>query len=138
MQKPDGLVVLESATLPDRLFALEMTDLPGISDRREGRLNDGGIRTVEQFVACLPDMHGRSGAVCLAKECGIAFTGTTWKVPRRRKPSSVIRGCWSPISARLRREEYFATVLTCMCGTWRVLAGRQPRDSRRDRITSSF
>ncbi len=49
MQKPDGLVVLEPETMKERLFALGLTDLPGINVRMEARLNQAGIRSVEDF-----------------------------------------------------------------------------------------
>lgn len=49
MQKPDGLVILEPETMTERLFRLKLTDLPGINVNMEARLNNAGIRTVEQF-----------------------------------------------------------------------------------------
>lgn len=51
MQKPDGLVVLEMADLPQRLHALELRDFCGIGPSMEQRLNDAGIHTVEQLCA---------------------------------------------------------------------------------------
>lgn len=38
MQKPDGLVVIQSEELPDRLFGLQLRDFPGIGARMEERL----------------------------------------------------------------------------------------------------
>jgi DNA polymerase-4 len=49
MQKPNGLVILEPATMAERLFKLKLTDLPGINVNMEARLNKAGIRTIEQF-----------------------------------------------------------------------------------------
>lgn len=49
MQKPDGLVILEPDTMAAKLFALHLTDLPGINTRMEARLHKAGIRTVEQL-----------------------------------------------------------------------------------------
>lgn len=49
MQKPNGFVILDQANLQDRLFRLDLTDLPGINTRMEQRLNKAGIKTVEQF-----------------------------------------------------------------------------------------
>lgn len=51
MQKPNGLVVLELADLPQRLFALELRDLNGIGRAMETRLQACGITTVEQLCA---------------------------------------------------------------------------------------
>ncbi|MGH1350553.1 MAG: DNA polymerase Y family protein [Methyloligellaceae bacterium] len=49
MQKPDGLVVLEPGAYKERLFEMELRDLPGINTRMEARLNLARIFTVEQF-----------------------------------------------------------------------------------------
>jgi DNA polymerase-4 len=49
MEKPDGLVVIDESDLPEILFRLELTDLCGIAEAREGRLHACGIRTVEQL-----------------------------------------------------------------------------------------
>lgn len=51
MQKPDGLVVLESSDLPQRLHALELRDFCGIGPSMERRLLQAGIRTAEQLCA---------------------------------------------------------------------------------------
>lgn len=51
MQKPDGLVVLDTPELPQRLFGLSLRDLPGIGRRMEERLDRKGIRTVEDLCA---------------------------------------------------------------------------------------
>lgn len=49
MQKPDGLIVLEAADLPDALFRLQLRDLCGIGHNMEIRLKANGIATVEQL-----------------------------------------------------------------------------------------
>lgn len=59
MQKPDGLVILDDDNLRDRLFALKLTDLPGINVRMEARLHKSGIRSVEQFWSLSPK-HARA------------------------------------------------------------------------------
>jgi DNA polymerase IV len=46
MQKPDGLVTIESHDLPHCLYGLELRDLCGIGRRMEERLKLHGIRTV--------------------------------------------------------------------------------------------
>jgi len=51
MQKPDGLVVLETDDLPHKLHALELRDFCGIGPSMEKRLLRAGIRTVEQLCA---------------------------------------------------------------------------------------
>lgn len=88
MRKPDGLVVIEQADLPDILHSLELTDLCGISASMQARLHGVGIHTVAQLTAAskhtlrvawggiegdrmwarlrgqwLPERHGERGSV---------------------------------------------------------------------------
>jgi DNA polymerase-4 len=51
MEKPDGLVALPPDILPHALRQLTLRDLPGIGARTEKRLNEKGIRTMEQLLA---------------------------------------------------------------------------------------
>ncbi|PHZ85867.1 Y-family DNA polymerase [Paremcibacter congregatus] len=49
LHKPDGLTVIESHELPDRLVHLNLRDLPGIGRRMERRLSDAGITSLKAF-----------------------------------------------------------------------------------------
>jgi DNA polymerase-4 len=51
MEKPDGLIALPLDILPEALRHLTLRDLPGIGARTETRLNEKGIRTMEQLLA---------------------------------------------------------------------------------------
>jgi len=51
MEKPDGLVALTLDILPQALRQLTLRDLPGIGARTEKRLNDKGIRTMDELLA---------------------------------------------------------------------------------------
>jgi DNA polymerase IV len=51
MVKPDGLVMIEKAELPDRLFDLDVRALSGIGAKMEKRLAQHGIRTVRDLAA---------------------------------------------------------------------------------------
>ena len=51
MQKPDGLVVLESKDLPHKLHRLKLTDFVGINYRMAHRLNGAMIFNAEQLCA---------------------------------------------------------------------------------------
>jgi len=51
MQKPDGLVVIHRHELPQRLFSLKLTDLPGIALRMQRQLNRRGITSVQELCA---------------------------------------------------------------------------------------
>ncbi len=49
MQKPDGLVVIETSDLPDCLYRLELKDLSGVGRKMSVRLNRFGIYTVKDL-----------------------------------------------------------------------------------------
>ena len=51
MVKPDGLVLIEKAELPERLFALDVRALSGVGKQMEKRLAAHGIRTVRELCA---------------------------------------------------------------------------------------
>ena len=51
MEKPDGLVALPLDILPTALHQLTLRDLPGIGARTEKRLNEKGIRTMDDLLA---------------------------------------------------------------------------------------
>ena len=51
MVKPDGLVVIEKAELPDRLFDLEVRALSGVGKQMEKRLKRQGIATVRDLAS---------------------------------------------------------------------------------------
>ena len=58
MQKPNGLVLLEPDSMAEKLFTLDLTDLPGINHAMEARLHKAGIRTVQQLWNIAPK-HAR-------------------------------------------------------------------------------
>ncbi len=51
MEKPDGLVALPLDILPQALQGLNLRDLPGVGARTEKRLNERGIRTMDELLA---------------------------------------------------------------------------------------
>ncbi|CAN5634997.1 DNA polymerase IV [soil metagenome] len=64
MQKPDGLVVLEAAQLPERLFDLKLRDIAGIGAKMERRLARDGINDIRQLCERRP------------RDAGTAWGGT--------------------------------------------------------------
>jgi DNA polymerase-4 len=54
MQKPDGLVVITAADLPEVLLGLELQEIYGIGARMEQRLHRAGIVTVAQLWNATP------------------------------------------------------------------------------------
>lgn len=58
MEKPDGLVVITRADLPDKLLGLELTDLYGVGRGTERRLNRAGIYDIAALWQ-VPPKHAR-------------------------------------------------------------------------------
>ena len=128
MQKPDGFVVLDHTVLPGALFALELTDLPGISKRMEIRLNGAGIKTVEQFWRLSPPQARQIWGSVLGERMWHRLHGHDVEDPPTKKrvighsrilePSLrapekawlMARKLTVKAATRLRREEYFATM----------------------------
>jgi len=54
LEKPDGLVVLNAADLPQRLFSLKLRDLPGIGANVEHRIKLAGITDLPGLFALDP------------------------------------------------------------------------------------
>jgi DNA polymerase IV len=51
MEKPDGLVALPLDILPEALRQITLRDLPGVGARTEKRLNEKGIRSMDDLLA---------------------------------------------------------------------------------------
>lgn len=49
MQKPNGLTILTHQNLTEKLFTLQLKDLPGINTAMEERLHRAGVATIEQL-----------------------------------------------------------------------------------------
>lgn len=49
MKKPDGLTLIEDHDLPQKMYALKLTDFPGIGPRMEQRLLRYGVSQVQQL-----------------------------------------------------------------------------------------
>jgi len=58
MEKPDGLVALTLDMLPDALRKLSLRDLPGIGVQTEKRLNEKGIRTMDDLLELNSEQSG--------------------------------------------------------------------------------
>ncbi|HKR77066.1 MAG TPA: hypothetical protein VJR95_10390 [Rhodanobacter sp.] len=85
MQKPDGLVVIEQADLPQALHALKLRDLCGIGASMEARLNAEGIFTVAQLTA--------ASKLVLRRAWGGIEGERMW---------GLLRGAWLPTPAATR------------------------------------
>ncbi|HEY2828438.1 MAG TPA: type VI secretion protein ImpB, partial [Pirellulales bacterium] len=70
MQKPNGLTLIQTHELPQRLYGLELIDFPGIGRRMGQRLHRAGIQKVEQLC-------GLSAAE-LSRLWGSKIVGSNW------------------------------------------------------------
>ena len=130
MVKPDGLVVIEQAELPQRLFGLALRDLSGIGRKMEERLLGHGIRTVEQLCARSKEelravWGGVGGDVMHARLRGEAVAGregdthsvshSSVLAPERRNPEdafAVLDRLTQKAAARLRKAGLYASRLS--------------------------
>jgi DNA polymerase-4 len=58
MEKPDGLVALTLDVLPEALSRLTLRDLPGIGAKTEKRLNERGIKSMQDLMALGTERSG--------------------------------------------------------------------------------
>jgi len=49
LEKPNGLVIIDDADIPGKLFALDLLDFPGINKRMQARFHAAGVFTTEQM-----------------------------------------------------------------------------------------
>jgi DNA polymerase-4 len=70
MQKPDGLTLIQTHELPQRLHALDLIDLPGIGSRMQRRLQRAGITEVQQLCRLSPTE--------LSRLWGSKIVGNNW------------------------------------------------------------
>lgn len=127
MKKPNGLVILDQSNVRDKLFKLDLIDLPGINVRMEERLRKAGIATVEQLWNISPkharmiwggvggerfwyNLHGYHIPDLDTHPSMIGHSRIL--DPELRTPSKarqVARRLTIKAAARLRRKEFFAT-----------------------------
>lgn len=64
MQKPDGLTVVDSTDLPQKLYSLKLQDIPGIGFKMNRRLNERNVTTMERLLnASVAEMRSFWGGV---------------------------------------------------------------------------
>ncbi|MEK6556477.1 MAG: DNA polymerase [Bdellovibrionota bacterium] len=64
MKKPDGLTIVDSQDLPQRLFGLKLQDVPGIGYKMNQRLNERGVHTMERLLtSSVAEMRSLWGGV---------------------------------------------------------------------------
>lgn len=124
--KPDGLVLIEQAELPGRLFDLEVRALSGIGRQMERRLARHGIRTVRDLAArSREELHaiwgGVGGDIMYSRIRGepqnerehgtSSISHSSVLGPDRRNPEdafAVLNRLTQKAAARLRKAGYYA------------------------------
>ncbi len=82
LQKPDGLTIIQQHELPQRLYELNLTDLPGINVRNQRRLNAHGIYTVEDLATrSKEDLHRAFRSVWGDRWFEWLRGGDVWEAP---------------------------------------------------------
>ena len=131
MQKPDGLTILEKSNLQEKLFALKLTDLPGIGMNMEKRLNRAGIQTIEQFWNISPKHARRIWGSVQGERFWYWIHGFDFEEPKTQrnymighsrvldmnlrtpeKARLMARRLLTKATYRLRRKDYYASVIS--------------------------
>lgn len=144
-QKPDGLVIWHQEDLPEALFALQLTDIPGVGINMERRLHRAGINTMEALWNTSPKQARRiwgsvqgermwywlHGYDFEPPETGNVMIGHSRMLdPHLRKPDkarAMARRLLVKATYRLRRKDYYASRLSLGV---RTAAGYRWRDER--------
>lgn len=130
MQKPNGLVIIESHEIPQRLFHLKLQDITGIGKRMLVRLNDCGIQTVEELYAAPRDLlhtawGGLMGNDMYDKLRGVPYPPRVTESrslghshmlpPAMRNPIdafAVLNRLTQKAAMRLRKQGFYATAMS--------------------------
>lgn len=129
MRKPDGLTVVEAHELPERLYALGLTDIPGIGRKMERRLAAKGVLSIRDLIARGPRRAGEAWGAVNGDRLWWSLSGhevpeiTTQHrsighsqvlSPSKRDPAAALataRRLCLKAASRLRREGYAARSL---------------------------
>jgi DNA polymerase IV len=87
LEKPDGLTVIESEELPQRLFPLDLRDLPGVGSNMDTRLRTAGIETVEKLCAASVEKLRRVWGGIEGERMWERLRGTEVPLPPKRTSS---------------------------------------------------
>lgn len=130
LKKPDGLTLLRTRDLPDRLDHLVPTDLCGIASGLAGRLERSGVRTVRDLWELSEDQAVAAWGSVVGRDWWAAFHGIDEpeQVTKRSSMShanvlepslrteegarAMITRLVCRLGARLRDEDYLASMLS--------------------------
>lgn len=87
MQKPDGFITIEKEELPQRLFPLQLRDIPGIGPKMESRLNAKGVTSMSQLLGMNEkQLYGLWGSL-VGSRYYYLLRGENLLVPRNKSQS---------------------------------------------------
>jgi DNA polymerase-4 len=131
MKKPDGFTVLTQESLPGKLLTLKLTDLPGIGRNMEQRLKRAGVHSVADFWNISPKHARKIWGSVQGERFWYWIHGYDFELPendenvmighsrvldpKMRGPDEarlMARRLLTKATYRLRRKEYFASVLS--------------------------
>jgi DNA polymerase-4 len=103
MEKPDGLVALPLDILPHALRQLELRDLPGVGARMEKRLNEQGIRTMDDLLALDGERAGEVWGSVWGQRMRLWLRGEDFDVAETEHQKSI--GHQHVLAPEMRNEE---------------------------------
>ncbi|HJP82657.1 MAG TPA: hypothetical protein VJ835_04055 [Fimbriimonadaceae bacterium] len=109
IEKPNGLVVLESKDLPQKLYSLKLTDFTGISRRTEIRLNSVGIFTAKDLCDATLDQIRTGFRSIIGERWWYLLRG--FEVPNERSSEQKSLGHSHVLPPELRNEHGCRDVL---------------------------
>jgi DNA polymerase IV len=130
LEKPDGLVILNAADLPQRLFGLKLRDLPGIGANIEQRIKRAGITDLPGLFALDPHQTRKVWGSIWGEKVWYLLRGMELPeeitvrrsighshviAPELRDPlkaKDVARRLTLKAASRLRRVEYYAGAMS--------------------------
>jgi DNA polymerase IV len=104
MQKPDGLMIFERKNLPQALYSLDISDIPGVGRRLEERIRAEGITTMRQLCELTRErMHSIWGSV-LGDRLWLWLRGEDFLEPPARPLQTLSRQHILPPDCRTREK----------------------------------
>ena len=133
--KPDGLVVFHPDDMPERLYEIELGDIPGVARGMLVRLRRAGVTTTEGLLALQPKhvrriwgsvegervwraLHGQHTERPPTKRSMFGHSRVLtrhWRHPK--KAGECLRILCTHAARRLRADDYFATRMTVSAKT---------------------
>ncbi len=102
MQKPDGLMIFEQRNLPQAIYSLDLSDIPGLGSRMEERVRAAGITTVRELCALPRERMSTIWGSVWGDRLWLWLRGEDFLEPAPRPLQSLSRQHILPPAARTR------------------------------------